>query len=99
MTSRRNVFYDFLQRSSFASSFLAKMRFLVTITLLLCVASAINAIPAVHLQKALKSVKDDGGQIYVLLVAGSNTWGNYRHQVRHYAIYTSPVLQTVRIFI
>ena len=23
----------------------------------------------------------DGGNIYALLVAGSHTWGNYRHQV------------------
>ena len=25
--------------------------------------------------------RTDGGNIYALLVAGSNTWNNYRHQV------------------
>ncbi len=57
------------------------MHSLAAVTLLLCVASATYAIPAAELRKALNSVKDNDGQIYVLLVAGSNTWMNYRHQV------------------
>lgn len=58
-----------------------KMRFLAALVFL-CVASASLAIPAIQFKKILNAAKDDGGEIYVLLVAGSNTWMNYRHQVR-----------------
>ena len=59
---------------------LTEMRILPAVGLFLCVASATYANPALHLQKALKG--KEAGQIYALLVAGSNTWMNYRHQVR-----------------
>ena len=30
--------------------------------------------------------KDFNGKIWAVLVAGSNTWGNYRHQVHYFSI-------------
>ena len=51
-----------------------KLCLLLPLCLLAVSCSAVPSLPTL-----LKGV--DGGSIWVLLVAGSNTWMNYRHQV------------------
>ena len=51
-----------------------KMRVSLAAVLLLCASAGTLALPQ-------RLNGKDGGNIYALLVAGSNTWMNYRHQV------------------
>lgn len=41
----------------------------------------------------------EGGSIWALLVAGSNTWMNYRHQVNFAYIYTRNCYANINVFI
>ena len=68
------------------------MKFVVVSGVLLAVTAGLcSAVPS--LRDALKH--KEGGSIWALLVAGSNTWMNYRHQVResdspsHHTIFMS----------
>ena len=57
----------------------------VMLALLAAVVVPSRAGPATSLQEMLKS-KEDAGSIWALLVAGSNSWMNYRHQVSSFAL-------------
>lgn len=45
---------------------------------------------SVGLAKSFPSPEPDGGKHWVLIVAGSNGWYNYRHQARSSGPETSP---------
>ena len=65
-----------------------KMRVFLAAVLLLCASAGTLALP-----RRLNG--KDGGNIYALLVAGSNTWMNYRHQVFNLFVCLSVIMLDV----
>lgn len=63
---------------------------LMCVALVLAMAAVCLAGPSLHQMLEGK----EAGSIWALIVAGSNTWMNYRHQVRDH---TSPLAAAVRI--